>query len=77
MSWQERKRELQRRYKNHEPVETLVVGVLNWIDEVGDDYVVMRSERTGNQRKITSRQIETCSTSNRRIKLALRALGDC
>jgi len=77
MSWQERKRELQRRHKNHEPVETLVVGVLNWIDEVGDDYVVVRSERTGNQRKITSRQIETCSTSNRRIKLALKQLGDC
>ena len=77
MSWHNIRKELVSRQKNHRPVETHILGVLNWIDEVGNDYVVMRSERTGNQRKITNHQIEACSTSNRRIKLALKQLGDC
>lgn len=77
MSWHEIREELLRKHKNHEPVQTLVLGIRNWIDEVGNDYVVVHSERTGNQRRISSHQIEACSTSNRRIKLALKQLGDC
>ena len=65
------------RKKNNEPVGTPILNVLNWIDEVGNDYVVLHSELTGNPRKITSCEIEVCSTSNRRIKVALKRLGDC
>ena len=77
MSWQQIKKELMQRKKNNEPAETPVLNVLNWIDEVGDDYVVLHSELTGNPRKITSRGIEVCSTSNHKIKIALKRLGDC
>jgi hypothetical protein len=77
MSWNEIRKELLRRKAAGEPVETLVYRVSNWIDEVGDEYVVVRSERTDNQRTITALQIELCEAPNRRIKLALRALGDC
>ena len=77
MSWQQIREELIQRKKNNEPVETPVLNVPKWIDEIGDDYVVLHSELTGNPRKITSRGIEVCSTSNRRIKIALKRLGDC
>ncbi len=77
MSWQQIRKELIKRKKNNEPVETPILGVLNWIDEIGNDYVVVHSQRTGNPRKITSHEIEVSSTSNRRIKIALKQLGDC
>ena len=34
MSWQQIRSELLRRQKNPEPVQTLVLGIPNWIDEV-------------------------------------------
>ncbi len=77
MSWQQIRAELFRRKAAGEPVATPIRCVKNWIDEVGNDYVVVRSERTGRQRKIKATEIEALSTPNRRIKVALKALGDC
>lgn len=77
MSWQQIRMELLRRKAAGKPVATPIRGIKNWIDEVGNDYVVVRSERTGRQRKIKASEIEALSTPHRRIKVALKALGDC
>lgn len=77
MSWEQIRTELLRKRAAWEPLETPILRIRNWIDEVGDDYVVVRSELTGRQRKIKAIEIEALSTANRRIKLALKALGDC
>ena len=76
MSWAKTRIELLRRKAAGEPVRTPVRGVKNWIDEVGPDYVVVRSALTERPRKITARQIETCSSPHGRIKIALKQLGD-
>ena len=73
--WEMLKAELIKRKAATEPVKTLVQGVPNWIDEVGDDYVVVRSERTGRPRRITKGVIESSSAPNNRIIGALRRLG--
>ena len=59
----------------NEPVKTLVQGLPSWIEEVGDDYVVVRPERTGTRRKITKAVIESRSAPGNRIIAALRRLG--
>jgi len=41
--WYKLRDELLRRKKAGEPVETLIQKIPNWIVEVGDDYVVVRS----------------------------------
>jgi len=76
MSWEQIRAELQRRRDAGEPVETLVFRVRNWIDEVGNDYVVVRSERTERPRVITRHSVEASSHPNR-ITVAIRQLGDC
>ena len=40
------------------PVRTLERGAKNWVEEVGEDYVVMRRDKTGNTVKITRRALE-------------------
>jgi len=80
MSWQIIRRELLRRKNNNEPVRTLERGVLNWIDDVGTDYVIVHSEqakRPGNRRPLTKDQIEACSAPHACIKRAIKQLGDC
>lgn len=75
LPWETLRTELMRRKAANEPVRTLVVGVPNWIDEVGDEYVVVRSERTGRPRRITKAVIESSSAPSNRIIGALRRLG--
>ena len=77
MSWQQIRTELLRKRAAWEPLETPILRVQNWIDAVGDDYVVVRSERTGRQRKIKASEIQASSTLSHGIKAALRTLGDC
>jgi len=60
----------------NEPVRTLVQGRPSWIEEVGDDYVVVRPERTGTRRKITKAVIGSRSARGNRVIAALRRLGD-
>lgn len=76
MSWEQIRAELQRRRDAGESVETLVFRVRNWIDEVGNDYVVVRSERTERPRTITRHSVESSPHPNR-ITVAIRQLGDC
>jgi hypothetical protein len=77
MSWQQIRTELLRKRAAWEPLETPILHVQNWIDEVGDDYVIVRSERTGRQRRIKASEIQESSTTSEGIKVALKALGDC
>jgi hypothetical protein len=77
MSWQRIRTELLRKRAAWEPLETPILHVQNWIDEVGDDYVVVRSERTGRQRRIKANEIQGSSTPSGGIKAALRTLGEC
>jgi hypothetical protein len=74
MSWQNIRAELLRRQVAGESVNAPTMGTRNWIDEVGDDYVILHSERTGRKRTIKAIDIERLSTPNRRIKLALKTL---
>ena len=76
MSWQQIRKELLRKRAAWEPLETPILHVQNWIEEVGDDYVVVRSERTGRQRRIKASEIQASSTPSQGIKAALRALGE-
>ena len=75
LPWKTLRAELMKRKATKEPIRTLVQGVPNWIDEVGDDYVVVRSERTGRPRRITKAAIESSSAPSNRIIAALRRLG--
>ena len=79
--WHKLRRELVKGKRAGIPVETIVQHVKNWIEEVGDDYVVVRSERTGKPRKITQAQIADKDLENHKkgfrssIVRALRDLG--
>ncbi len=75
LPWETLRAELVRRKAANEPVRTLAQGLASWIDEVGDDYVVVRSERTGRPRRITRVTIESGSAPSNRIIAALRRLG--
>ena len=75
LPWETLRAELMKRKAGNQPVRTLVQGLASWVDEVGDDYVVIRPERTGRQRRITKAVIESSSASNNRIIAALRRLG--
>lgn len=74
--WKTLKVELLKRQVAKEPIRTLVQGAVNWIEEVGEDYVVVRSERTGRRRRITKTMIESPSAPKNRVIAALRKLGD-
>ena len=78
--WHKLRRALVKRKRAGIPVETSKQHVKNWIEEVGDDYVVVRSERTDNRRKIKREEIYDTDTQRhigkRRIILALREIGD-
>lgn len=54
MNWKAIRQELLRKKANNLPVETPLRHIRNWIDDVGDDYVIVRSEITNNPRKIAS-----------------------
>ena len=56
--WDKLRRELTRRKEAGTPVETLDRHRKNWIEEVGDDYVIVRREKTGNTLKITRNAFE-------------------
>jgi len=79
--WHKLRVELLRRKQADLPVETVVQHVKNWIQEVGENYVVVRSERTGKCRTITRQEIEDEDTEKyiimrkSRIILALRKLA--
>ncbi len=75
LPWEILRAELIKRKAANQPVRTLVQGLPNWIDEVADDYVVVRSERTGRLRRITKAVIESSSAPSTRIIAALRRLG--
>ena len=73
--WETLRAELIKRKAASEPVRTLVRGLASWIEEVGDDYVVVRPERTGRPRRITKARIEGSSAPRNRIIGALQQLG--
>jgi hypothetical protein len=75
LPWETLRTELMKRKASNEPVRTLARGLASWIDEVGDDYVVVRPERTGRRRRITKAMIESSSVPSNRIIAALRQLG--
>ena len=58
IDWDKLVDELLARKEAGKPVETLNRGYKNWVEEVGDDYVVVRRDKTGNTVKITRRQLE-------------------
>ena len=80
LPWHKLRRELVKRKQTGIPVETSKPHVKNWIDEVGDDYVVVHSERTDKRRKIKREEIYETDTQSqigkRRIIVALREIGD-
>ncbi len=73
--WETLRAELVKRKTANEPVRTLIRGLASWIDEVGNDYVVVRSERTGRPRRITKARIESSSDPTTRVIATLRQLG--
>ncbi len=56
--WGKLKNELQRRKKAGIPVKTLKRHWKNWIEEIGEDYVIVRRDKTGRTLKITRRAFE-------------------
>ena len=56
--WDKLKRELRRRKEAGVPVETLHRHWKNWVEEIGEDYVVVRRDRTGRTLKITRAAFE-------------------
>ena len=78
--WPKLRRELLRRKYAGEPVKTRVRRISNWVKEVGDDYVILLSEksRQGNTRTITRDEIYDKDLEKhigkRRIIIALREL---
>ena len=81
--WSKLKEELLRRQLVGEAVVTIFQGVSNWIKEVGDDYVVLLSERSskGKRRTITRNMLEDTNLEihkklgQSRIILALWEIG--
>ena len=78
--WPKLRRELIRRKHAGESVTTTVRRIQNWVKEVGDDYVILLSEksRQGNTRTITRDEIYDMDLEKhigkRRIIIALRGL---
>ena len=78
--WPKLRRELLRRKHAGEPVKTRVRRIRNWVKEVGDDYVILLSEksRQGNTRTISRDEIYAKDLEKhigkRRIIIALREL---
>ena len=78
--WPKLRRELIRRKHAGESVKTTVRRIQNWVKEVGDDYVILLSEksRQGNTRTITRDEIYDIDLEKhigkRRIIIALRGL---
>ena len=78
--WPKLRRELLRRKHAGEPVKTRVRRIRNWVKEVGDDYVILLSEksRQGNTRTLTRDEIYDKDLEKhigkRRIIVALREL---
>ena len=79
LRWHQLHRELLKRKREGMPVESSTTHAKNWIEEVGEDHVVVRSERTGNSRKITRHEVEDRDVEKhvgkQRIILALRVIG--
>ena len=79
LRWHQLHRELLKHKLEGVPVETPAKHEKNWIEEVGKDHVIVRSERTGNSRQITRHEVEASDVEGhvgkRRIILALRNIG--
>ena len=81
LKWRELRQELVRRKHAGEPIETPVQHVKNWIQEVGEDFVVLISERSKSKthRKVLRSEIEESDTEKypgrRRLIYALRKAG--
>ena len=81
LRWQELRQELVRRKNAGEPIETSVQHVKNRIIEVGDDFVVLVSERSKSKtsRKVLRSEIEEPDTERfkgrRKLMVALRRAG--
>ena len=74
--WDNLRPELLRLKKAHQPVRTKDFQWKNWIEEVGDDYVDLRSDRgKGRTIRITRRQLEG-NAERPYIIRALRELAD-
>ena len=76
MNWPRLKEKLIQMKINHEPIMTPIRKYRNHIEEVGDNYVILRSERTNITRKLTVSQIENGGDPHRHIKEILKALAD-
>ena len=57
-TWHKLTRELIRRKEAGIPIETLDRRWKNWVEEVAEDYVVVRRDRTGKKRRITRNAFE-------------------
>ena len=57
-SWDTLRRELIRRKKAGIPVRTLKKHAVNWVEEVGQNYVVVRRDRSGNKCTISRVEFE-------------------
>ena len=81
LRWHELRSELIRRKHAGEPIETPIYHVKNWIQEVGDDSVVLVSERSKSKtrRKVLRSEIEESDIEQfkgkRRLIYALREAG--
>lgn len=56
--WKKLRRELIQRKKASVPVETVVQHRKNWVEEVSEEYVVMRRGKAGNICTITQKEFE-------------------
>ncbi len=79
--WPRLRGELLRRKTADEPVKTLLHGVAYWVQEVGPDYVYLRTDRgRGKSHRINADEIQDKNTEKyvgkRRLIYALRAILD-
>ncbi len=72
--WERIARELLRRIEQGIPIETLDKGRRNWIEEVGEDYVIVRRD-TGNTRRISRNEIEGRTKREWYVTRAIRELA--
>lgn len=78
-SWKDLKHELLRRKETRTPVETLVKRSKNWVDQVAEEYVILRRHESGNLCKISRTEFLNSAEDNlkdRRKRAIVRALRD-
>lgn len=72
--WDRLRRELVRLKESNTPIETTERHRKNWVEEVGEDYVIVKRD-TGNTQKITRNEFEGRTKWELSITRALRQLA--